>query len=126
MRRFRLLRWEKAYGPLEQNGVYDSELIPEGWSETIEETAKRFPNEWQEVFDIEPVKGKPFTDIPKVEPKTIHKDTDLGYFSGLAMQSLLSNQAMIDNVEKPSIDWLKKTSIIIAQELIKQLDEQTK
>lgn len=110
MRRFRLIKYDEAYEPLDLGKVYDGDFLPNNWSETIEETAKRFPNEWEEVFDANFVKGKPFTDIPKVETesKPLHKYTDLGYFAGL----MVANGYMIDD------------ALIRAKELIKQLDKE--
>lgn len=64
------------------------------------------PDEVEEVFE---------------EPnKPLHKDTDLGYFAGLAMQVMLANTNVYEkeNGCKNSIEW--------AKELIKQLDEQSK
>ena len=52
MKRYRLIKWDEAYGPLELNGVYDGDFKPKNWEETIEETAKRFPDEWEDMSDL--------------------------------------------------------------------------
>lgn len=124
MRRFRLIKYDEAYEHLDLGKVYDGDFLPNNWSETIEETAKRFPNEWEEVFDTNFVKGKPFTDIPKVETKskTLHKDTDLGYFAGLAMQGYIS----AGSNGMPNPDMIAQYAMEAAKELIKQLDAESK
>ena len=66
---------------------------------------------WQEVFDH----------IGLPTPKPLHKDTDLGYFAGLAMRGLLSDSSL----SYQTSDWAEKLSmdsIKAAKELIKQLD----
>lgn len=50
MRKFRLIRYCDDYDPLKEGEVYPGDFIPEGWGETIQETARRFPKEWAEVF----------------------------------------------------------------------------
>lgn len=57
------------------------------------------------------------------EVKQLHKDTDLGYFAGLAMHGLLAGTDREDIGEE---EELSKLSIEIAKELIKQLDEESK
>ena len=44
------------------------------------------------------------------------------YFAGLAMQGLLRNHLMIDTMNEYSKDWISKHSILIADELLKQLE----
>jgi hypothetical protein len=59
--------------------------------------------EWEEV-------------IEKVKP--LHKDTDLGYFAGLAMGGMLSSRSLLND------NQLCFESIKLAKELIKQLDNE--
>ena len=73
MRRFRLLKQE-GYNTLYKGEIYDDSFIPGHVS--VFELSRKYPEDWYEVFD---------------EPKQLHKDTDLGYFAGLAMQGLISN-----------------------------------
>lgn len=72
---------------------------------------KEYPKDWQEVFEEE-----------KVQVTTLHKDTDLGYFAGLAMQAMISRSDQ-------NSGWSEgETSqcIYIAKELINQLNKETK
>ncbi len=66
---------------------------------------------WQEVFDH----------VGLSNSKTLHKDTDLGYFAGLTLQGLLSN-SNIDQVKTDVVYF----AILKAQELIEQLNEELK
>lgn len=80
-------------------------------------------NNWQEVFDHVGL------------PNPLHKDTDLGYFAGLAMQAMLSNPntpnlitSSIGRSPTPqeSLQIIASTAKSMARELIKQLDEENK
>ena len=66
-------------------------------SRPIELWFNDFPEDWEEVTEVETVTKKP-----------LHKDTDLGYFAGL----MVANGAMVED------------AIYKAKELIKQLDNE--
>lgn len=125
MRRFRFIGDPKEYHWDQRPKTGDTYVIEEindmwgGGDFDDDDISEWGKNDWQEVFENDG--GTMLT-----TPKTLHKDTDLGYFSGLAMIGLLSNRSMIDNVERPSIDWLTDCSISISKELIKQLNEENK
>ena len=87
---------------------------------TIEDDSKEYPNNWEEVFEIDPKDLNNFNSSIIIEPKN-HKDTDLGYFAGLAMQGIISSPYRKDIGEEEEIATL---SIIVAKELIKQLDKE--
>ena len=94
MRKFRFIGDSEEWGNVfEKNKVY---YLPT--------SSINFPEDWQEVFD---------------EPKKLHKDTDLGYFAGLALHGLLANSKNYDSTVNFSIAAIKA-----AKELIKQLDEE--
>jgi hypothetical protein len=63
--------------------------------------------EWEEVIE---------------KPKPLHKDTDLGYFAGVAMQSIL----LSDSYKSASARTKVENAIFLAKELIKQLDQEAK
>lgn len=111
MRKFRFVghpdnysRWEKL--PI-FNMVFDEKSHAEYYGIGAESAWKILENmpDWQEVFD---------------NPKPLHKDTDLGYFAGLAMQGLCSNKRFLD----APFDEISELSISQAKELIKQLDKE--
>lgn len=78
-------------------------------------------DEWQEVFEEKPmITDSPVTFTSHSNP--LHKDTDLGYFAGLAMQGLLANPNRVKDIGGGEV----KNAILIAKELIKQLNEETK
>ena len=52
MKRYKLIKWDNGYEPLEINGVYDGTFVPKGWMRNIEETVKRFPDEWEDMSDV--------------------------------------------------------------------------
>lgn len=60
------------------------------------------------------------------DPKPLHKDTDLGYFAGLAMQALVSNNFSPTGYQNGSREDLMEEATRIAKELIKQLDQEFK
>ena len=91
MRRFRFIGDPKQYNWDDKPVVY--QIYPEthtGKIKSMQWESKPLSRwddpelliDWQEVFD-----GKPY--IREI-PKPLHKDTDLGYFSGLAMQGQFS------------------------------------
>jgi hypothetical protein len=45
------------------------------------------------------------------------------YFTGLAMQGLLSNRAIIDSNSEQAVDYLVKLSVHVADALLKALEE---
>jgi len=64
--------------------------------------------EWEEVIE---------------KPKPLHKDTDLGYFAGLFLQSdVIKRSLYTDEYD----DERCTLAINLARELIRQLDEETK
>jgi hypothetical protein len=109
MRKFRFIgdpiEWD---GDLKKNKVYEGVYKLTEKSHNVFDAVNFYPNDWQEVFD---------------EPKKLHKDTDLGYFAGLAMQGYISSPV-------PGLKDLYDTgeiirrSIFFAKELIKQLDQE--
>jgi len=56
------------------------------------------------------------------EAKKLHKDTDLGYFAGVAMQSIL----LSDSYKSASARTKAENAVFLAKELIKQLDQEAK
>ena len=106
MRKFRFIgdpeEWDNV---VEKNKVYDCTFIPKEYSHyDIATYSFNFPEDWQEVFD---------------EPKKLHKDTDLGYFAGVALHGLLANSKNYDSTVNFSIAAIKA-----AKELIQQLDQE--
>ena len=106
MRKFRFIgdpsEWD---GDFEKDKIYAETFIPKGWNYNIVEGALNFPDDWEEVFD---------------EPKKLHKDTDLGYFAGLALQAILIN----DKNFGTDTDFQIEIAIHKAQKLIQQLDQE--
>jgi hypothetical protein len=119
MRKFRFVGDPKTYGwdnkPV-VGEIYDAThkgycVEDDFESLPIEEWPKNEGGQdWEEVTETEP------------EPKPLHKDTDLGYFAGLAMQGILANHSGRDSVY---IERVVSDSIDCAKELIKQLDNET-
>ena len=103
MRKFRFIgeEWDNVF---EKNKVYDGTFIPKELHYDVATYSFKFPEDWQEVFD---------------EPKKLHKDTDLGYFAGLALHGLLANSKNYDSTVNFSI-----AAIETAKELIQQLDQE--
>jgi hypothetical protein len=105
MRKFRFIgdpsEWD---GDLEKDKIYAETFSPKGWNYNIVEGALNYPDDWEEVFD---------------EPKKLHKDTDLGYFAGVALRGLLANSKNYDSTVNFSI-----AAIETAKELIQQLDQE--
>lgn len=66
-------------------------------------------NDWQEVIET--------------EPKQLHKDTDLGYFSLEIMKSLISSPKITVSKEVTNSVFISQC-IELAKELIKQLDNE--
>lgn len=112
MRKFRFVghpdnysRWEKL--PI-FNMVFDEKTHAEYYGSGALEAWKVLENmpDWQEVFE-EPI-------------KTLHKDTDLGYFAGLVLPSVY--QSWGTGHDQRVID----ESISLAYQLIKELDQENK
>lgn len=108
--------------PVEKYCIYDIDYFCKEGGDLIEPS-----HEWIEVFENQ-FEPEGFLD-------RMHKDTDLGYYAGLAMQALLSNpktatqiteQFGINVTADKSNELVAKTSIGIAKKLIKQLDKETK
>lgn len=112
MRKFKLLTKDGYINPFWEIGkIYDENFIGCGSDYTVGQLQKDYPQDWQEVFEEE-----------KVQVTTLHKDTDLGYFAGLAMQAMISRSDQ-------NSGWSEgETSqcIYIAKELINQLNKETK
>jgi spermidine/putrescine-binding protein len=125
MRKFRFIGDPGDWGcDLQKNKIYSADMIVTngyddefGYDWVVLRCAENNPEDWEEVFD---------------KPKKLHKDTDLGYFSGLALQAILSNpntagqiRAVYGNVTAEKADEIvSKKAITIAKELIKQLDQE--
>jgi hypothetical protein len=45
------------------------------------------------------------------------------YFAAMAMQGLLSNDCMIDQTDSSSIEWAAKSSVSVADALLKELEK---
>lgn len=58
----------------------------------------------------------------KLKPNPLHKDTDLGYFAGLAMQGYIS----AGSNGMPDPDMIAQYAMEAAKELIKQLNKERK
>lgn len=112
-----------GFNPMfEKNVIYNEDFsLGVGYS-NVGRIAQRYPHDWEEVF------GEQVDPPKKVEPTTLHKDTDLGYFAGLALQGIHSNPDWVKTC-KIEDDWEEYVSrsvsaaIDISKELIKQLDE---
>jgi hypothetical protein len=75
---------------------------------------------FQEVFEYKNYKI-PILGYNNVSVKQLHKDTDLGYFAGVAMQGILQDSNWITNPIEAS-----KRAVEYSKELIKQLDQEAK
>lgn len=124
MRRFRFVGDPSGYRwnvDLVKNEVYDGDRELNGFM-SLEKTLKAVKDrcnddsmlkDWQEVFD-DPT-------------KPLHKDTDLGYFAGLAMQAQFTQMdKYLEEYDHGWIDPFIRNSIILAKEIIKQLDKEVK
>lgn len=117
MRRFRFVgdpsdyRIEGFDPPFKVGEVYEGSLKDPQCISSVQEYADSLNDEdWQEVFET--------------ELKTLHKETDLGYFAGLAMQGILANSSdIIVNLKDSDKSYF---AVLMAKELIKQLNEETK
>ena len=91
------------------NQVYDWELFKKNHGTLKDRDIDCFyeDEDWEEVID---------------NPKPLHKDTDLGYFAGVAMQSIL----LSDSYKSASARTKVENAIFLAKELIKQLDQEAK
>ena len=60
MKKYRLVKWDETYSPLELNGVYYGYFVPEGWVFPVSSYVKRHPDEWEEVhdFQVDEIDGK--------------------------------------------------------------------
>lgn len=135
MAKYRLIfKDEGSYDNIVLGAVYDEDFIPEGWDKTIGYHAMCYPTEWEKVTDhSNRVRSISLKDAKKaglldenvfptfnspVQINTQHKDTDLGYFTGLAMQAFIHRKG----VKREDIAEL---SVELAKEIIKRLkDEQ--
>ena len=115
MRKFRFVghpdnysRWGKL--PI-FNMVFDEKSHAEYYGNGAESAWKILENmpDWQEVFE-EPI-------------KTLHKDTDLGYYSFEIMKSLISSPKITVSKEVTNSVFISQC-IELAKELIKQLDKE--
>jgi hypothetical protein len=104
MRKFRFVGDPNTYGwdePPVCGKIYPEDYL--GESDGIKYNMPSWlvsPEDWQEV----------------IEP--LHKDTDLGYFAGLVIQSLISDKEM-------SVKIASELAIETAKELIKRLENET-
>ena len=101
-------------------GIYTEDQLRKMWDEKkcvpFNWDMCRVDEDWQEVFEEE-----------KVQEATLHKDTDLGYFAGLAMSVLPPPKEYIG--EKETYDnyseWARRC-VTMAMALINQLNKETK
>ena len=111
MRKFRFIGDPEEWnGGLKKNVIYNEDKIvingyddEFGYDWNVLRIAEAYPEDWQEVF----------------EGKKLHKDTDLGYFAGVALHGLLANSKNYDSTVNFSI-----AAIETAKELIQQLDQE--
>lgn len=104
MRKFRFVGDPSDYLGVEKNKVYCENHMQKDWDVNVSKLFELYPEDWQEVI----------TEL-QTEPKPLHKDTDLGYFTikYLQMQGVSKGN--------PDIVW----AIIQAKKLIEQLDNET-
>lgn len=108
MRKFRLLKTE---GTCWDKEVEVGKIYHEDYFSKLPHCFIRESDFWQEVFDHPIPEPEGFLD-------RMHKDTDLGYFAGLAM---------VEYIRQYGNGWdgrIASESIATAKELIKQLDEE--
>jgi hypothetical protein len=104
----------------------------------MDHKSSNLSRDFEEVFDNAWGTPQPF--ISDYTSKS-HKDTDLGYFAGLALNGILSSLNTTtgiklfrkwskgdkpENGEKQIEESFSKLSISIAKELIKQLDKENR
>jgi hypothetical protein len=133
MRKFRFIGnssdWEWDVNPIKR-GIYSMELLNKmrGGDPVDDDLVdcKWGKENFEEVFEDEtenieiPVLGANRTSIYE-KAKTLHKDTDLGYFAGVAMQGILQDSNWITNPIEAA-----KRALEYSKELIKQLDQEAK
>ena len=104
--------------------IYDADYKDGPWKK-VSELAQLYSQDWEEVFEYKnieiPVLGANKTLIYE-SPKNLHKDTDLGYFAGVAMQSIL----LSDSYKSASARTKAENAVFLAKELIRQLDQDAK
>jgi len=109
MRKFRFIGDPKEWdGKLEKNKIYDGTFTPQDWKYNVAEGSFYFTEDWEEVFD---------------EPKKLHKDTDLGYFSFELMKAMI-NSPEITTSDDADMETFVGYYVSMAKELIKQLDQE--
>ena len=123
MRKFRFVgdpsEYEtKQYGQAFKVGeVYDPNYIGVGCYFPVKEYTNDNPHDWQPVFEEPIIIGSleidPNATITRI---TLLKDTDLGHFAGLAMQSILQDPNWITSPSDAA-----KRSVEYAQALIEEL-----
>ena len=100
----------------------DDDFMDCRWGkENFEEILYYYENLGASVKDIKKVENFWGTPMPWTSENHFHKDTDLGYFAGLVLQGILANSKKDDYPKE-----LARESILIAKELIKQLDQENK
>jgi hypothetical protein len=110
MRKFRFIGEPvNSYYLLEKNSIYNANTIVTdghddefGYGWDVLRYAEENPEDWEEI-------------------KPLHKDTDLGYFAGVAMQGILQDSNWITNPIEAA-----KRAVEYSKELIKQLDQEAK
>jgi hypothetical protein len=109
MRKFRFIgdpnEWD---GDCEKDKFYAATYIPKGWHYDVATCALNFPDDWEEVFD---------------EPKKLHKETDLGYFSFELMKAMI-NSPELTTSDDADMESFVSYYVSLAKELIKQLDQE--
>jgi hypothetical protein len=108
MRKFRLLTQEGYYG-LNKGEVYPENYQSKDGGLSVGELVRIYKSEWEEVFSDE-----------QPEKLPLHKDTDLGYFSGVILAAFTSSP----NHNNIRFDTLVERSIELAKGLIAQLDKE--
>lgn len=103
-----------GFNPMfEKNVIYNEDFsLGVGYS-NVGRIVQRYPHDWEEVF------GEQVDPPKKVEPTTLHKDTDLGIYTlELLKIRMSSREHPFSNFDEDVNDSIQK-----AKELIKQLDE---
>lgn len=101
------MKTSEWYRELKEGEVYDEDFTPLGSDFSVIQLVGDWPEDWEEVFD---------------EPKKLHKDTDLGYFAGLAMIGYLANSNA--DVVRMDQEEIAEYCVNHAQALIEALDKE--
>ena len=53
MKKYRLVKWDETYRPLELNGVYDGDFVPLMWFKCVFDDVMDYPEYWEEAHDFQ-------------------------------------------------------------------------